>query len=301
MAVAGHSGLERHAARTNGAARGFSQFLAGRGARLLALAAPVLELLLAAAIGFVVLLTVFALFAPLPTPERLPEAPSLNAVAAPVEGVNNPFRIAETANAAPPEEGPDLAETKLDLTLHGTWVDEGAGAAIIKTPDGEQARFSVGDEIWNGVRLDQVYRDQVVIISGGARESLRLVNRDFPAANRDRAAPKAASPEAGASLPGFPLGDAIRIVPQGGGVDGLELRLEPGPNSRRFAAMGLRPGDLLIAVDNRPLGPEIAQEAQRLRELAGRSAISIVVERDGVALPIEIDLAAEEGTEPNDG
>lgn len=292
--------MNRRAAMATGAARRLSQLLAGRSGKILALAVPIIEAALAAGIGLVVLLIVMAIFAPLPTPERLPAArPSAAAATAPRD-IANPFRSADPASAAAVEEGPDLEETELDLTLHGTWVDEGGGAAIIKTPDGRQERFSVGDEIWNGVRLDRVYRDQVVIISGGARESLRLVNRDVTAVKSGRPAPAPTPAESGVEAPGIALGDAVRIVPRTA-ADGLELRLEPGHDQRRFAALGLKSGDILIAVDNRRIGPEIASEAQRLRGLAGRSNISVVIERDGVALPLEIDLAGEGETEPNDG
>lgn len=292
--------MERGAAIANDAARRISQLLAGRGVKILSRIAPAVEIGLAAAIGLVLLLIVMALFAPLPTPQRLPGARPEAAAAAPATGeISNPFRPAGSSEAAAPiEEKPDLAETKLDLTLHGTWVDENGGAAIIKTPDGRQDRFSVGDEIWSGVRLDRVYRDQVVIISGGARELLSLVNRDSAAPPSQRTVRQA--PPNTAAAPAIALSDAVQIVPRAG-PNGLRLTLEPGANTQRFAALGLRMGDILIAVDNRRIGPEIAFETQKLRELASRSSISVIVERDGVALPVEIDLAAEGETEPNDG
>lgn len=295
MAVVGHNGLERSAAAANDAARRVSQFFAKHSGRLFAQAAPAVEILLAAAIGLVAVLTAIALFTPLPTPDRLPAAEPQNIAASAAPGhIDNPFRAVQNVGDAPAvERGPDLAETSLNLVLHGAWVDEDGGSAIIKTPDGRQGRFAVGDEIWNGVRLDHVYRDQVVIISGGVRESLRLVNRDqiitAPAAPRQTASASTATS----------LGDAVRIVPRAA-ADGVKLTLEPGSDRRRFETMGLRAGDILVAVDNRRIGPEIASEIERLGGLTQRSAIAIVVERDGVPVPLEIDLAAEKGTQPDD-
>jgi len=268
----------------NGVAKEILRIVGDRA--ILARAASMVELALAVMIGVVALLIALALFAPLPMADRLP-APQAAAQRAPRAGAFfNPFDINEAGGAAV-EPAPDLAETSLNLALHGTWVDDSGGAAIIKTPDGEQARFSVGDEIWNGVRLDRVYRDQIVINSAGVRESLRLVNREASTASPRKAPPAAA----GSAGPVVSLGEVVQIAPKLG-ESGLAFVLEPGRNREQFAALGLRSGDKLVAVENRRIGPEIATEAERLRELASRSAISIVIERNGVALPVEIDMTA---------
>ena len=246
----------------------------------------------------------YALFAPLPAAPKLPAAPAHAKSAAIAPGtIANPFRSVGPAELVPAaiEEGPDLAETTLDLTLHGTWVDDMGGAAIVKTPDGRQSRFAPGDEIWDGVVLDRIYRDQVVIVSRGVRESLRLVNREAVRVSTPPAAApaKPLSRDRNASSQGLGLGEAVRVIPRTT-ADGIKLTLEPGADKARFAAMGLRSGDILTAVDNRRLGSDLMAEIQRLRGLSGRSVISVAVERDGITLPLELDLSANGNAGPDD-
>ncbi len=291
MAVIRQNGLERFAARAGDALRRLAPRLAGRSGKFAASAAPAVEIALSAGIGFVLLLICYALFAPLPTSRSLPTAPAPDTVAAAPGAVGNPFRTVDAAaGPAVIEQGPALAETSLDLALHGTAQDEaGAWRALIKTPEGEQEWFSIGDEIWDGVRLDRILPNQVVIISGGVRESLSLVNRDLAVTS------SSASRSSGAAQP-FALGDVVQFVPDlSGGT--LNLTLQPGSDRARFEAFGLRSGDVLVSVNNKRVGPEIASELERLRGLAGAAAISIQVERDGVIVPIEVDLAAQTSRE----
>lgn len=68
------------------------------------------------------------------------------------------------------------AVSSLDLVLVGTRVDaaSGRGAAIIATPDGQQASFAVGDEVMPGVRLAGVTFESVLLARGGRRETLYI-------------------------------------------------------------------------------------------------------------------------------
>jgi general secretion pathway protein C len=68
--------------------------------------------------------------------------------------------------------------TSSAFRLHGVRAGGGgSGSAIIGTPDGAQAPFSVGDEVAPGVRLVSVAPDHVVLSRGGVRTTLQ-----FPAA-----------------------------------------------------------------------------------------------------------------------
>lgn len=300
--MVGHNGFGRARTLASGTAQALTRRFRERGGALLSpRSAAVAELVLAGAIGVIALFLVRSLFAPtpIPTPERFPAPPPHALPSATDKSViENPFATPSDGGEAPPaDEGPEFAETTLDLFLHGTWVDENGGAAIIKTPDGDQKRFSTGEEIWDGVRLERVYRDQVIIVTAGVRESLRLENREAalfesaPAASAAGGPPQSARSEGGGQA--LLLGNAVRVIPQRG-EKSLQFALYPGADARQFAAMGLRPGDILIAVENRRIGEEMAADEERLRELASRSSVSIVIERDGVALPINLNLSHSE-------
>ena len=202
----------------------------------------------------------------------------------------NAFRTASGPAAPTAEElvnGPDLAETTLNLTLHGTWVDASGGTAIIKTPDDKQGRFKRGDPVWQGVTLEKVFRDQVVINRDGVLESLRLEGREAPAASRGTPAPSGA-PAQGEVVAS--LGSFISIAPESGANGEVDLVLEPGEDYATFLASGLRPGDILVGVDGEPIGRDLGADIEYLQQIAGRERITVNVDRGGVVTPIEINL-----------
>lgn len=257
------------------------------------------EIGLALALGLVAILIIYRLFAPLAGPSG--DAPVLAAAgSAPTAttDIANPFRQAETAMplAIQEDTGPDLAETSLNLKLHGTLTADDGGTAIILLPDGSQKRFEVGETVWQGVTLSAVYRDQVVLSSSGVRESLRLINREsrtVAAAPRMPTAPVQSgpsTPESAAAARPASIGNLVRFSPEPG-PGGIRIRLTPGPDGTAFATAGLKAGDYLVAVDNKRLTTDFASEAKRLNSLSGRDRVSITIERDGVMIPIELKLA----------
>lgn len=259
------------------------------------------EVALAIAIGIVLAWIFWSVFGPVTRPSTTPRAS-----AAPVEttpsGPIDPFRMASVEPASQRAElgaGPDLAETTLNLVLHGTWVTEDGGAAFIKTPDEKQGRYSVGDTITSGVTLENIYRDQVVINRGGARESLRLINREQTVrASRTGGPPqdnKIQSDVSGLAS----IGQFVVAQPELDEIGNVRLVLQPAGDAKRFEAMGLRSGDALVAVDNQPIGGDIAGALDMLSRIEGEPSVSISVERDGVVMPIVVALPGPAG-EPNE-
>ncbi len=214
--------------------------------------------------------------------------------AAPVEqavhaGPNNPFRSAAAPEAAPTgDAGADVAETTLNLTLHGTWIDGSGGAAIIQIADQKQGRFVPGDTITSGVTLERVLRDQVILLRNGVRESLRMINRD------------ASTPSGGAAAAGEPqqvdldgmatIGNFVVARPQPDAIGNLTLVLHPAGEIDGFEALGLEVGDKLVAVDNQPIGPDIALGLETLAMTQGGASVTISIERQGVVMPFTIAL-----------
>ncbi len=277
--------------------RSLADKASGKRARAVAGIAPIVaEFALAAAIGVIAAKLVFALFAPSPTPETLPTwTGAQTAGSAPVSLEYTPFRIAAVeATAPPPDETAAYEETQLDLTLHGVFVFEGVPTAIISTPDGKQGSFGLGETIWSEATLERIVSSvQVVIMVSGARETLTLKNRDPKRAARDARpsgpSPAAAPPAATISRGTLPIGDVARLslAPS---QNGPRVVVQPGPNRGAFNASGLKPGDLLISVNNRRIGADLASESQRFANMAQTGRISLLVERNGMPVPVEIDL-----------
>lgn len=295
------TGFEKSGDAAANTLRAVSGRLQGKKARQVVGFAPgLLEILLAIGIGVVALKLLYALLAPLPTPPTLPDsissggpskAPSTVAAA-------NPFRSA-ALDAAPPPDAPDSSaqyeETDLDLQLHGVITLEGDQTAIVSTPDGKQGNFRLGEEIWSDVTLERVLSsEQVVILAGAERQTLTLINRDPRDAARNASAANRPPQPAPSTSTAFSLSDIAQISPQIT-AQGMRLVVQPGPNRGAFNATGLKPGDIIVAVNNRRLGADPAAEARRFAELAKSGRFSLVVERDGVSVPVEIETPGGDG------
>jgi len=262
----------------------------------------VAEYLLAAAIGVVIVTTLIALGGPVLTPSAAPRQ-SVAPVAAAIDGPVNPFRTTDSAAAALPTDfnaSPNIAETTLNLVLHGTWLDANGGAAIIKTPDEKQNRYSQGDVIANGVTLERVYADQVIINRGGVRESLRLINRENRTITLPQTSPNANSAQGSDLAPVTAIGSLIVAEPRVDDIGATRLALTPAGDKKAFKALGLRDGDLLVAINNQPVAEDFAGGLAAIAALAGEPSVTISVERDGVVIPVKLDLTDKAGKRAND-
>lgn len=82
----------------------------------------------------------------------------------------------DSAKAAPRQDFEDAPETTLNLKLLGRITGEG-GSAILKTPDGSERGYSVGEEIMSGVTLEAINPSYIVISQNGALERLTIEDR----------------------------------------------------------------------------------------------------------------------------
>ncbi len=275
------------------------------------------EIALTIAAAIVVGRLFWSLLAPL-------EGPTLGAVAlrAPVAeavaatGPGDPFRAAGAVGPVELGEGPpleDVAETSLRLTLHGTWTDEFGGSAVIATPNGLQKRYKVGELIVPDTTLDRVFRDQVTILRGGVRESLRMLNRQDTGAippaplqgqsqsadvATDELARRTAEELARRLSEGQELGvigDHVLVLAQDSEGGLPEVSLWPLGMPGKFEALGLKPGDRLVAVAGSPLGADLLSVATRLAETTNLAQIEITIEREGRRTPLQIQLQDDGG------
>jgi general secretion pathway protein C len=166
--------------------------------------------------------------------------------------------------------------TSLALKLFGVRMDmaTGRGSAIIATADGVQSSYAVGDVIEPGVTLKMVSFDNVTIDRSGVAEQIFL--------DQSVAAPVAQTGSGGA----FPAGEAsgssllvnsIEIAPraENGKISGMTLN--PKGDGALFKAAGLEPGDVLTAVNGKPIS-----DSEDVRSsLAGGGTVSLEVERGG--------------------
>lgn len=198
-----------------------------------------------------------------------------------------------SAEAPPAETDPiDAPETRLSLKLKGTLAarDPKAGIAIIADAAGDEKVYAVEDSIPGGVKLHAVHVDRVILNRSGALEALKLP-REFEAAGTRRSrlsttrASGVARPPAGSvrevlSRNVSRLTDVIRPQPYFSQGRQRGYRVFPGKNRRQFAALGLRPGDLVTEINGTPL-TDPQQGMAVFQSLGDADQVQVTVERNG--------------------
>jgi general secretion pathway protein C len=164
-----------------------------------------------------------------------------------------------------------MVVTSLALKLFGVRVDEaiGGGSAIIATPDGVQSSFGVGDEIMPGVRLKQVTFESVTIERNGVSEQLFL--------DQSVAAPLVKAGTASPSTLPAAIQNEISYAPRLNGEKITGVTVNPGGNGDMFRQVGLLPGDVVTAVNGKPVTSIEAVAGQ----LSGAQSVTLQVERAG--------------------
>lgn len=188
--------------------------------------------------------------------------------------------------------------SSLALVLAGVFAreDPAAGRAIIGETAATGRLYGVGATLPGGARLTEVHPDRVILERVGQREALSLPRSTMPAQPATGGATNgpALAPAASSSLPGASIAeDPARFIRwqailRDGQVAGV--RVYPGEQAALFTRSGLRPGDLVVAVNDSPLTDQ-ATAAQFLRMLAGAPSSVVTVERDGRMENLSIDLA----------
>jgi len=198
-----------------------------------------------------------------------------------------------TAEAAPPPvaDHDDVAETRLNLSLKGTITanDEQMSIAIIADTSNQEKVYAIRDTVVPGTTLHAVYADRVILNRSGALEALKLP-KEFPQSSQTvrRVAPPPVSRAADAN-PSIQevvsenvtkLADVIRPTPYFVAGQQQGYRVYPGRDRKQFAALGLRPGDLIKDIDGAALtDPQQAMEI--FQNLGSADQVSVTVERNG--------------------
>lgn len=196
--------------------------------------------------------------------------------------------VAEAVELAP--------ETQLNLVLRGVRRGEDAqsGAAIIQTPDNRQQFFAVDAEIMDGVTLEEVHVDHVIIRRRGIAESLYLREESERRAAAARSA--AARPAAGETdtvgapnaLEGLDLSDVFQVRPavMNGRLIGYRLT---GSNAPVIEALGFRAGDVITEINGNSLA-DSSDLAGLLEAVEEEETLYVAVSRNGMSLTIQMDL-----------
>lgn len=196
-----------------------------------------------------------------------------------------------------PVEAPD---TRLNLTLQAILAQgiEGEGFAIIAQRSGAGRAFSIGDDVFGQAELAAVYGDRVILSRNGQMETLRYPRIEssglLQTRDEDPRAPEPSAASSGVGSFNESVQRAQEEFERGGNVEaqveqmvsyiaeransdpqGLiqEVGLEPTGagyqvtrNARQLQMAGLRPGDVVTAVNDNPVG-NIAQDQMLLNQI----------------------------------
>jgi general secretion pathway protein C len=201
---------------------------------------------------------------------------------------------------APPQDPGTAPPTSLPLVLTGIIAadDPQNGLAILGQSAQSTKVFAVGDNVPGGAKLHLVYADRVVIDRGGGKlETLILprqiapgttplpttavLNTESPVADRMR--------KLITEQPSL-MADVMRPQPVFANGKQTGYRVYPGRNRQAFLRLGLRPGDLVTAINGTPLDdPEHGQ--QIFNTLGSSSEAHVTVQRNGQQQDVILNLA----------
>ncbi|HEU4529541.1 MAG TPA: type II secretion system protein GspC [Steroidobacteraceae bacterium] len=205
------------------------------------------------------------------------------------------FGEAAAGAAVDPANAP---QTSLTLVLAGTIAasDPKKGLGIIGETAQTAKVYSVGDSIAGaGVSLHAVYADRVILDRNGQLEALALP-RQYKGGGTSAPAPQMTDSRPGAAggqPPAFaervrrmiaqdPGSVAEIMRPQPVFANGVQrgYRVYPGRNRQQFSKLGLRPGDLVMAINGTPLD-DPARGMEIFRSMGSADQVRVIVERDG--------------------
>lgn len=193
----------------------------------------------------------------------------------------------------------DAPETKLSLKLLGVYASDepSISRAIIASSNGDEKSYAIGDSISQGVELHSVFPDRVIISRAGVLETLRMERDELSdgAARRVQTRIASGGGQQAISAPDpqqlgnireellsdpSKAGNYIRVVPAASGGQQRGYRIYPGRDRALFEAAGMRPGDLVTAVNGVSLD-DPSRAISLLNELSSAQSINVTVERGG--------------------
>jgi len=199
------------------------------------------------------------------------------------------------AAADPSTQDPNNAPlSSANLLLAGTIATENPKKGIAIISDGGPSKvFAVGDNV-NGASLYSVYLDHVILDRVGNLETL-LLPRLF--AGGSRAAPRrVAAADVRTAQPiqnvNSVLHQVMRPVASYDNAAGKfrGFRAYPGRNRAMFTELGLKPGDLVTAINGQSL--DDAQHSEKvMNSIQTAASVTVTIERDGNRQDISLNVA----------
>jgi general secretion pathway protein C len=231
-------------------------------------------------------------------PERTSSSAGASSPTIDVAAIINAHLFGEDSGEAPPPvETEDAPETRLNLELRGAIAadDRRMAHAIIADGGGKEQVYFLGDPVPGGATLHRVQIDRVILNRGGALETLKLP-REFasiasaqsPARAPTRTPRRQQSVQQVVTQNVSTFTEIIRPQPYMPNGQLKGYRIYPGRNRQQFAALGLRPGDLVTEINGMTLNNP-AQGMEIFRSLGDTTQVTVTIERSGQPQVLTLD------------
>ena len=206
------------------------------------------------------------------------------------------------AHAAPASADPANApQTDMRLVLTGVIAgeDPSTGVAILGESASSAKVYGTGDTLPGGAKLHAVYADRVILDRNGQLESLPLPHQFSAGSGSGVAMPVASEDDDNppvervrrliAEQPGA-VSEIMRPQPVFAQGKQKGYRVYPGRNRQAFVRLGLRPGDLVTAINGTPLDdPSRGQEI--FQTLSSASEARVTVMRNGRQQDLSLNMS----------
>lgn len=187
-------------------------------------------------------------------------------------------------------------DTTLNLTLHGIVAGKRASdSRALIVANGDEEPYAIGAQLPGGAVIRSIYPDRVLLERNGQLEALRLPRDDSNGVGGDAGPQPSMAVQRRAMMPGPQslgqlrqeiannpqrLMDVVRAMPvmDHGKLTGY--RIYPAGNPSMFNQLGLRPGDVVTAVNGIPL-TDPAQSMRVLSSLKTTEQVSVNLTRNG--------------------
>ena len=219
-----------------------------------------------------------------------------------VAAITNSHLFGNAVVEASEQNAANATQTSMALVLTGIIAadDPRNGLAILGPTAAAAKVYAVGDNVPGGAKLHSVMTDRVVLDRNGKLEYLAL-----PRQLQGGGMPNAPPPSASALQMENPVVERMRKLmtddpglvadimrPQPVFAQGKQrgYRVYPGRNRQAFVRLGLRPGDLVTAINGTPLDdPARGQEV--FRTIGSSNEAHVTVMRNGQQQDLTLNMA----------
>jgi len=202
---------------------------------------------------------------------------------------------------AAPSATTKAPETRLDLVLKGILADDpmkNASVIISRGKGGQEEVYGIGDKMPGGVTIKEIHAEHIILERQGQLETLRLLKEneidttpspESPASNqRSTIETLKTIRENIVKNPASFMEYAMPVVVRDNGKQ-IGYRLQPKKDNRMLTQIGLQPTDVITSIEGVKLdNPTNSMNA--LRKLSTAKEINISVKRDGIEVPLNIQL-----------